>query len=124
MVALGMARDQSLLELALAHHDDKNELNDIAESALRAAKAGEAAARGTAIHRILERHDLGEEIIDSPENRAFRAAYEKALEAAGLIVVPEYVERIVVHPKLRVAGRLDRIFKRRRDGKFVIGDVK
>src|SRR5436190_360411 len=100
MVALGMAKDDSLKERALAHHDDRDQLNDVAEDALRAAKAHQAAARGTAIHRILERHDLGEEIIDTPENRAFRAAYDKALEGAGLTVVPKYVERIVVHPKL------------------------
>jgi hypothetical protein len=129
MVALGMSidatRDGDLAERALAHHDDRDALNGVAEDALRAAKAHEAAARGTAIHRVLERHDLGETIIDTPHSRALRAAYDKALTAAGLSVVPEYVERIVVHQKpLLVAGRFDRIFKRKRDGKFVIGDIK
>jgi hypothetical protein len=39
-------------------------------------------------------------------------------------VVPEYVERIIVHQNPLIAGRFDRLFKRRRDGKFVIGDIK
>jgi hypothetical protein len=123
-VALGMAFDETLIERAIAHHDDKQALNLVAEDALRAAKSHQAAARGTAIHRTLERHDLGEHIIDTAQNRALRAAYDKALDAAGLTVLPQYIERIVVHPKVNVAGRLDRIFKRRRDGKYVIGDIK
>lgn len=123
-VALGMAVDTSLSERALAHHDDKRELGYVAEDAMRAAKAHEAADRGTAVHRVLERHDLGENIIDTPQSRALRAAYDKALDAAGLVVVPEYVERIVVYPEHKIAGRFDRLMRRRRDGKLVIADVK
>lgn len=126
MVALGMALPSSapLLERAVAHFDDKAELNNIAEDAMRAAKAHDKAERGTAIHRVLERHDLGQELIDTPENRAMRVAYDKALKAAGLEVVEEYVERIVVHEKHLIAGRFDRYLRRRRDGKLVVGDVK
>jgi hypothetical protein len=123
-VALGMALNPSLAERAVAHHDDKSELNKIAEDALRAARANEAADRGTAIHRLLERFDLGEDVIETDETRAWRAAYNKALAAAGLTVVDEYVERIVVYPGPRIAGRFDRIYRRKRDGKLVIGDVK
>lgn len=126
MVALGMALPDSkpLHERALAHFDDKSALGDVAEDAMRAAKAHDAAARGTAIHRTLERHDLGGELIDTPESRALRAAYDKALDAAGLIVLPEYIERVVVHDKHFIAGRFDRLFRRKRDGKLVVGDIK
>jgi hypothetical protein len=124
MVALGMALDPSLKERAIAHHDDRGALNEVAEDALRAAKAHEAAARGTAVHRTLERHDLGEDLIDTPENKALRAAYDKAIEGAGLSVVPEFIERIVCFPKYKVAGRFDRLMKRHRDGKYVVADVK
>lgn len=125
-VALGMALPESgpLRDRAIAHFDDRSELGDIAEDAMRAAKAHEKAARGTAFHRVLERHDLGQSLIDTPENRALRTAYDKALQAAGLVVVEEYVERIVVHEKQLIAGRFDRYFKRKRDGKLVVGDVK
>ena len=123
-VALGMALDPALSERALAHHDDKHELGGVAADAMRAAKSHDATSRGTAVHRILERHDLQENIIDTPASKALRAAYDKALAGAGLEVVPEYIERIVVHPALNVAGRFDRLFRRRRDGKFVIGDIK
>jgi hypothetical protein len=123
-VALGMALDESLAQRAIAYHQDKGALGDVAEDALRAAKAHQAAERGSAIHRTLEAHDLGEAIIDTEANRALRRAYDKALESAGLIVVPEYVERIVLYPTQMIAGRFDRIFKRRRDGKYVIGDIK
>lgn len=123
-VALGMALDDSLAERAIAHHQDKGALGDVAEDALRAAKTHQAAARGSAIHRTLEAHDLGEELIDTPKNRALRRAYDVALEAAGLVVVPEYIERIICYPDEMVAGRFDRIMRRRRDGKFVIADIK
>lgn len=125
MVALGMAiGGDPLKERAIAHHDDRGALNEVAEDALRAAKAHEAAARGTAAHRTLERHDLGESLIETDENRALRAAYDRALDGAGLKVVPEYIERIVLHPKYNIAGRFDRLLKRKRDGKLVVADLK
>jgi hypothetical protein len=46
------------------------------------------------------------------------------LDDAGLEVVPEYVERIVLHPERFIAGRIDRFCLRKTDGKFVVVDLK
>lgn len=124
MVAAGMAQRADLVERAAAHYDDKSELDDVAEEALTAAKAHLAAARGSAVHKITERIDLEQMIVDSPIARQVQAAYSKALDAAGLEVIPDYVERIVVFPDLPLAGTFDRIFRRKFDGRLVIADIK
>jgi hypothetical protein len=123
-VAAGMGMRPDLVERAAAHYDDRDELDGIAEEALTAAKAHEAAARGTAVHRITERIDLEQMIVDSPIARQVQAAYANALADAGLEVIPDYVERAVVYPDVPLAGTFDRIFRRKLDGALVLGDIK
>ena len=50
-----MAINPGLVERAAAHFDDRDPMDEIAEEALVAAKAHDAAGRGTAIHRVAER---------------------------------------------------------------------
>lgn len=123
-VAAGMGLNPALVERAAAHHDDRDELDGIAEEALTAARAHEAAGRGTAAHRIAERIDLEQMVVDTPLARQVAAAWAKALDNAGLEVVPEYVERAVVFPDVPLCGTFDRIFRRKFDGQLVIGDIK
>jgi hypothetical protein len=123
-VLLGVALQPALVERAAAHHDDKDQLNRIAEEALTAAKSHEAAARGTAAHRIAERVDLDELIIDTPQAQVVRAAWDRALQIAGLEIVPDFVERIVVYPDQRIAGRFDRFARRKADKRLVVVDLK
>lgn len=123
-VAAGMGLNPALVERAAAHHDDRDELDGIAEEALTAARAHEAAGRGTAAHRIAERIDLEQMVVDTPLARQVAAAWAKALDGAGLEVVPEYVERVVVFPDMPLCGTFDRIFRRKFDGQLVIGDIK
>lgn len=124
MVVMGLALTPALVERAAAHYDDRDQLGRIAEEAMTAAKAHEASGRGTAAHRIAERHDLDQMIVDTPFARAVRNAWQKALDGAGLDIVPEYIERIVVYPDLKIAGRFDRIARRRSDGRLVMLDLK
>lgn len=121
---IGVALLPELAERAAAHFDDRDHLDRMAEEAMAAAKSHTAAARGTAVHRITERIDLNELIIDTPQAQAVRAAWSKALEIAGLEIVPELVERIVVYPEWRIAGRFDRLARRKGDGKLCVLDVK
>ncbi len=123
-VVRGIAFEPALIERAAAHHDDRDQLNRIAEEALAVAKTHHKAERGTAAHRITERVDLGELIIDTPLARAVQTAWTKALDAAGLTILPEYVERIVVYPDRKIAGRFDRIARRRSDHQLVVVDLK
>jgi len=123
-ILIGVATQPSLVEQAAAHFDDRKQLDRIAEEAMQAARSHDAANRGTAAHRITERVDLNELILDSPQARAVAAAWTRALEIAGLEVVPELVERIVVYPDRLIAGRFDRFFRRKTDGRIVAGDLK
>ncbi len=124
MVVTGMAMSPPLVERAAAHFDERDKLDEIAEEALVVARSHEAAARGTAAHRITERIDLGLQVIDTELSRQVEAAWTKALDDAGLDVVPELVERIVVYPQRFIAGRFDRICRRRSDQHGVIVDLK
>lgn len=123
-VAEGMGLRPDLVERAAAHIGEKQMLDDIAEEAMGAARAHEAAARGTAAHRITERNDLGEMVVDTPYSRAVLAAWNKALDDAGLVMLDEYVERIVVYPEFPLCGTFDRIARRKFDGSHVIVDLK
>lgn len=123
-VVIGMATSPSLVTRAAAHFDERGKIDEIAEEAMVAAKAHEAAGRGTAAHRVTERIDLGLDWIDTPEARLVRQQWTAALDHAGLDIVPELVERIVVYPDELVAGRFDRIARRRSDGALVVVDIK
>jgi hypothetical protein len=124
MVAVGMAISPPLVERAAAHYDDRDQLDRIAEEAMVAAKSHEAAGRGTAAHRITERIDLGQTVIDTPLAQAVQEAWATALDAAGLEIIPEFVERIVVYPEHRIAGRFDRICRRQMDQQLMVVDLK
>lgn len=123
-VVAGMALDDRLVERAKAHHDDKTVLQAIAEDAMRAAKSNEASERGTMLHRIIERADKGETQVETPLSRAVIAAWYKALAEAGIEIVPDYVERILVHPVERIAGRMDRFVKVKRSKGVAVLDLK
>ena len=123
-VAVGLAVTPALVTRAAAHFDERDKLDDIAEEAIVAAKAHEASGHGTAVHRITERVDLGLEFVDTPLHQAIRTAWLDALDRAGLDIIPELTERVVVYPDELVAGRCDRIARRRTDGALVIVDVK
>jgi hypothetical protein len=112
------------VEAVATHFDDKHKLDEYTEKALVAAKAQHGSDRGTAAHRITERYDLGETILETPLSAYVVASWKAALELADLEVLPEYVERIVVHPDQRIAGRFDRILRNRTTGRLYIGDVK
>jgi hypothetical protein len=121
MVALGLARRPDLVLAAAAHHDDKDKLNDICQSAMDAAAAGAAAGVGTALHKLTERLDRGQAIEVMPDAYAADIeAYQAAMAAHGLRVV--HVERFVVNDELRVGGTPDLVVEY--DGRLFIADKK
>lgn len=124
-VAIGLAAcGGSILDEVAAHFDDRDALNAIVDKALVHAKSHQAAARGTAMHRATERADLNEAVLATPLIAATIEAWRAALDDAGLDVLSEYVECIVVYPEHKVAGRLDRIVRRRSDGRLFVLDLK
>lgn len=120
----GFAKRNDLLIRAAAAGDDKKTLDEIADVAMEAGGASEAASIGTALHRILERLDLGED-VDVPDGfRADIDAYRAAMAQASLTVKPGWVERFVVIPELGAAGTPDRLLEPSDVALPVIGDLK
>lgn len=112
-IVQGLAIEPELLHEAKKNPDDRDALQLTAERALRAARAHDKADRGTQLHHVLEMHDLGEiaEIqshVPAAEARAIRSAWDKALKEAKITLDEDLIERILVFPQLRIAGRMDR----------------
>ena len=124
MGGLGLAQRQDLLlGIAAADPSDSRTLDRIMAEAKDHAGAASGANIGTALHSFTEAVDRGQTPnIPSPWD-ADVAAYVAAVQAAGLIILPEYIEQVVVIPSLQVAGTLDRIV-RTSDGRLVIADLK
>jgi PD-(D/E)XK nuclease superfamily len=124
MVLAGGARDPKLMERAAAYIDDKSKLNELAEQALELAKANEARDTGSAIHRLTELIDTGGQLVETELAIRVRHAWGEALDEAGLEIIPEYVERIVVYPDLYIAGTFDRLVRHKDTGQLVVLDLK
>ena len=124
MGGLGLAQRQDLLlGIAAADPSDTKTLDSLMAEAKEHAGANSGATIGTALHSFTEQVDRGEwPTIPAPWD-ADVAAYVEAVAAAGLTILPEWIEKVVVIPSLKVAGTLDRIV-RTADGRLVIADLK
>jgi len=129
-VVIGMSKEPALGVRAagLTHEDDRQALDDIAEEASKLAGAKVAADTGTAIHKLLERLDGGEIVLDDIENKTYRMMAEKYLECLaenGLVPVLSLIEGTTLTKEYGgVCGRFDRIYFHEPSGTYVMGDVK
>ena len=125
MVAIGMAKRQDLSALAVSLRDpqgaDKATLNNLVDQAKEAAGSSQGANTGTALHSLTEALDTGSPLEAGPW-QADLDAYSKAMKAAGVRILPEYVERVVALDDYGVAGTLDRIVEY--EGELYVGDLK
>lgn len=109
-VAMGLAaRPDLLARVAACRADDKDELTKLCDAAIEASKGSAGANLGTALHAFTERIDLGEDLTIPAPWDADVAVYRSTLEAAGIKIQREYVERVVVNRTLGVAGTFDRL---------------
>lgn len=109
-LALGLAARHDLyLRVASCTPEDKGELNKIVAEAKEAAKSKAGANIGTALHRFTERIDIGEPVSPPPPYDRDIDAYTGAMTAAGVTIVPGWLERILVLPDLGIAGTCDRL---------------
>lgn len=123
MAVIGIAARPDLYALAASCvPEDKEQLNRIVTDAQEAAKSRSSANLGTALHRILERIDSGEDLDAPAPWQPDVDAYCSTLADNAVEVIPEYIERIVVVPKPKVAGTLDRLVMI--DGLPVVADLK
>lgn len=121
MVAIGVANNMDLAMHVLAAGSDRNKLDELAEQAMTEAGAHLAAEAGTAAHTRTEKHDAGEAVEDF-EMQLVR--WRGMLASAGLEIVTDLIERVVVYPEQRICGRFDRMARRLSDGRLVTIDLK
>lgn len=117
MVAYGIATNPHLAMQAasyspndLADGNVKRDLNEIAERAKQAAGSEKSSRVGTGLHNFTDRIDRGEKVdyVPPPYDRDV-AGYVNLMSRSGCRPVPQYIERIVVHDELGIAGKLDRL---------------
>lgn len=101
-----------------AYSDFKRKMNALVDEVFELGGGRAAATKGTDLHGLCERYDRdGMGVIDemlaseeiTPADHADVAAYAAATSALGLEVV--YSEAVVVNDDLKVAGRLDRVYR-------------
>lgn len=120
-VVIGLARQPELLA-GFDETSPKSEGYDIVEKANDVAGTWDGATYGTAVHDITERGDRGEQ-LDAVDEATY-AVWRELLDLAGLEIIPELIEGVVVHVEQRICGRFDRFARRRADGAVVCVDLK
>lgn len=121
MTAIGVANNEEIVTAIKAAGSDRNKVDELAEQAMTEAGAHLAAEAGTAAHTRTEKHDAGEAVEDF-EMQLVR--WRGMLASAGLEIVTDLIERVVVYPEQRICGRFDRLARRISDGKLVCIDLK
>lgn len=128
-VAIGLTKRADLFSQVIGKdvRKDRNALNKICDDAREAAGEKISASAGTAVHHLTEMVDADlMSLTDVPD--AYRnsvGAYLTEMANAGLVVVPELIERTTMTMAFcePVAGTMDRVV-RCPDGKYRIADVK
>jgi hypothetical protein len=108
--------------------EEKKKLNDLGQQCKDAMAIAARANLGTALHSFTEQADeartTGKPTPEIPAPWRYDVeAYVKALDQAGITVLPQYIERITVVPEVEAAGTMDRIVQLP-NGQLVIGDLK
>jgi len=123
MTLEGASLRPDIVTSAAAHRGDKAQLNKLCEQAMEAAQAGAKATIGTALHKILEKIDNGEDPGPTPQQHdADIRAYRELMARTGFRIVG--CEVFLVLDDLQVAGTADRVLQRVSDGMLYIGDLK
>jgi hypothetical protein len=125
MTALGLAvRPDLLAMIQTTDTTDKKALDRLCDSA---SEAGGATARrdlGTALHKMFEQSCVTPGYQPPPTYAADIQAIHTALREAGLQVVDECSELMVVLDRYQIAGMADLVVERISDGELFIADLK
>jgi hypothetical protein len=108
-VVKGFVANEDLLLRAAAAGDDRDELTKVVQAALDAARSSSAADKGTAVHRLTERLDAGEDVSIPKDYVPDIEAYTTALRAHEIKVFPDWIERFVLNCDLEAGGTPDRL---------------
>jgi len=129
-VAAGIGRREDLYATVASHRDpngaDREKYTDVVEKAHEAAGSNTKSRLGTALHRFCEEVDLGrmgiEEVPAKWRGQVMR--YRQCLEAYGIEVIPQLVEKIYIDDRYGIAGTGDRGLRLPDYRLPVIADIK
>lgn len=97
------------------------DMDRVTEQAKEAAAASAPATIGTALHKITERMDRGQEVGPVPDTYLpHLAAYQEATAHLDMV----HVERFLVHDEHKIGGTADRIVRIPGYEKLIIADTK
>lgn len=122
-VAVGVAKTPSIAAAISADHDNPKKLDVLAEQALAAAGGVESRDLGTALHRLIERHDLDQLDGYQGEWADHIRCYTDTLKRHQLTVEPAWCETILVNDTYGIAGTVDRLLLDH-DSRLVVADLK
>lgn len=136
LAVVGSLRRPGILaswQALMAEHPDpwyspaKDRCKRLVEQAAEAGGATDRADIGTALHALVEqsvKSGWSEIPLLQPGMQADIEAYRRTLEAAGIRVLPEFVERIVVLDRHRAAGTSDNLAIEVPGYGLLVGDLK
>lgn len=104
---------------------EKKRLNQLADALQRLAGSKVEADRGTFMHSLLEQVIAGTAVADlkcTDSERADTEALLKMLANYGIVLQPQYAERVVVWQQMRIGGRVDGLAEYR--GALEVVDLK
>lgn len=94
----------------------------LTEGMKEAAAGSKGANLGDALHSMTAKVDTDPHFRPLPNFEKPIALYRQCVERHGIEILPEYVERTVVLPDLKVAGSFDRLV--RKAGRLFVFDLK
>lgn len=110
-----------------AAKEAKAALDAVCDQAADVAGANRGSTNGTDAHTLSEWADAGrlDEVVHLATGSQLDdlRAYLTAMDGAGIIRPPEYIERIVINRTVESAGTLDRLV-RLPDGRLLVADLK
>lgn len=136
LAVVGSLRRPGILaswQALMAEHPDpwyspaKDRCKQLVEQAAEAGGATDRADIGTALHALVEqsvKSGWSEMPLLQPGMQADIEAYRRTLDAAGIRVLPEFVERIVVLDRHRAAGTSDNLAIEVPGYGLLVGDLK
>lgn len=123
MVAIGMTLEPKLAERVAVDLDNKKAIQEVADDAKKAARANDAANRGTQRHRVLELLLLGRtDMFITDQQKADAEVLQRTLDRYGLEPIADRVEQFIAWPDNWVVGRYDALLGH--EGRPVLTDLK
>ncbi len=125
---MAMACTFNELQTAMTNGSSSKKINDLIDLIDDFNGAADSRELGQFVHDWIGELDMGRALLHQLPEQAqpYARSYQAALQKAGLIAVPEYVERVVLNDQGEetVAGRIDRLYWHVESKRLLLGDLK